>query len=164
MYDDMISIRRFKRKIDDIEKEVNFYARNGENMYLPDCISFYDYAYEHYIPKQDNTIVQSKYKALLGKFNVSDIPGYLYCLVLLAHLYKQATLFIEEHKENFNSLERALKNDFNILYCKVKLLIGFWKKIEGLVAVFINSMDMVDVEYLDDDIKTFDSRAIKHPL
>ena len=162
MYNEMIAVRRFKRKLEDIEKEVTWYVGNESNMYLPDYMNFYNYAYKHYLPPNDNSIVQSKYKSLLGDYNVKDIPGYLYCLVLLGHLRAQETVFLEEHKEDFESLGKLQIKDYNILHCKVKLLIGFLEKIDSIVAVFINSIDMLDVKYLDDDIKELDSRAIKH--
>ena len=162
MYQEMISVRRFKRRLDDIEKEVTWYVGNESNMYLPDYTSFYDYAFEHYIPQNDNSIVQSKYKSLLGDYNAKDIPGYLYCLVLLCHLHVEETNFIEEHKEDFGSLGKIQIKDYNVLHCKVKLLIGFLEKTDSMVAIFINSIDTRDVKYLDDDIKNLDSCAIKY--
>ena len=49
-----------------------------------------------------------------------------------------------------------------MLHCKVKLLIGFLEKIDGMVAVFVNSIDMPELKYLDDDIKNLDAIGVKH--
>lgn len=162
MYNEMISVRRFKRKLDDIEKEITWYVGNEKNMYTPDYRNFFIYAYNNYIPHQDNTIVQSKYKLLLGDYSVKGIPGYLYCLALLGHLRKEEKSFLDVHPIDYKESGQDEIAYFNILHNKVKLLIGFLDRIDNLVAVFINSADINELDYLDDDIKDIDSRAIKY--
>lgn len=162
IYDEMKSVRRFKRRLDEIDNEVTWYVGNEKNMFLPDYMGFYNYAYEHYIPKIDDTIVHSKYKELLGEYRSSDIPGCLYCLVLLGHLHDEEESFLKQHEKDFESLSKSTISDFIKLHCKTKLLYGFLGKINDWVAIFINSIDMAETEHLDDDIKTLGAVDIKH--
>ena len=162
MYDEMTSVRRFKRKLDDIDKEITWYVGNEKNMYSPDYRSFYQHAYNHYIPHENSAIVQSRYKMLLGEYNVNEIPGYLYCLALLGHFSKLEKDFLSAHENDVQELHHEEIIEFNILHSKVKLLLGFLGQFDSLVAVFINSIDNSGLEYLDDDIKNLDARAIKH--
>lgn len=162
MYEDLKKVRRFKRKLDEIEKEITWYVGNEKNRYLPDYMGFYSYAHENYIPKQDESIVQSRYKELLGEYNTDAIPGYVYCMALLGHFAMEERKFLEENgKDCENPSETQIKY-FNVLHSKFKLLAGFLEQLDALVAIFINSIDIMELEYLDDDIRNADSKAIKH--
>ncbi|MBQ8319067.1 MAG: hypothetical protein IJX85_12100 [Lachnospiraceae bacterium] len=162
MYTKMMSIRRFKRKLEDIEKELLWYTGDEKNMFTPNYRGFYDHAKKNYIPKVDNTVVQPQYKELLGESGVNDIPDFVYCLVLYGFYVLEEKRFINEHKDDFFTLPRPIIREFNILHCKKKLLSGFLGKFDPLIAVFINAIDSREVEYLDDDISELDNRAIKH--
>lgn len=162
MYDEMIIVHRFKRKLDDIEKEVAWFIGNEKTLNIPDYNGFYQHAYKNYIPHVNNTIVQSKYKVLLGEYKVNEIPGYLYCLALLGHLSKNETNFIRTHENSAHELAQEEIENLHVLHSKVKLLIGFLERIDSLVAIFINSIDDRELNYLDDGIKDLDARAIKH--
>lgn len=161
MYEELKQVRRFKRKLDEIEKEITWYVGNEKNCYLPDYSGFYAYAHENYIPKQNESMVQSKYKELLGEYNADVIPGYVYCMALLGYFAIEERKFLEEHGDCEKPTEMQIKY-FNVLHSKFKLLAGFLEQFDALVAIFINSIDMKELMYLDDDIKNADSRAIKH--
>ena len=162
MYNEMVTVHRFKRKLDDIEKELVWYAGDEKNQYLPDYMGFYQHAYDNYIPHENSQIVKTRYKALLGEYNVNEIPGYLYCLALLGHLNKKESDFLNTHGTNMQELSREEIANFHLLHSKVKLLISFFDRIDSIVAVYINSIDNRDIEYLDDGIKDLDARAVKH--
>lgn len=162
LYNELVGIRKFRRRLEEIEKEVTWYIGTEKNGFVPMYYEFYDYAYENYIPKNADTIVHAMYKNLLGEYRSSEIPGYLYCLVLLGHLHEEENSFLQAHEKDFDSLPESVKKDSVKLHSKVKLLIGFLSHIERLVAIFINSIDMAELEYLDDDIKELDAIAVKH--
>lgn len=161
MYEELKKVRRFKRRLEEIEKEITWYVGNEKNRYLPDYSSFYAYAQENYIPKQNESMVQSRYKELLGEYNADEIPGYVYCMALLGYFAIEERKFLEEHGDCEKPSVTQIKY-FNVLHSKFKLLAGFLEQFDALVAIFINSIDIMELEHLDDDIKNADSKAIKH--
>lgn len=158
MYDVMQSDKRTKRKLDKIEQTL---ARYSEGL-VPDYTGFYTYAINHYSPKKNESLVQSRYKNLLCDSNIEDFSDHFYCLVLFGHFSEEINSFSKKHEKDFDSLPKEQQMSYNVLYFKFKLLYGFLRNIESLSAMFVNSIDIQETEHLDDDIKKLDSTAIKY--
>lgn len=162
IYDEMSCVRRFKRRLDDIEKEVSWYVGNKQNGFIPLYLSFDNYAKEHYTPKDNNLIIYPKYKELLGEYRSLDIPVFVYCLALLAHLLDEAEVYAKQHENDSDLPSESILLEFFKLDNKISLLYHYLDQKDTLVAAFVNSIDMTEVEYLDDDINKLDALSVKH--
>ena len=162
IHKEMSKKRCFRKRLDEIEKELSRYIGNEKNMFVPDYVSFDSYAYEHYFPKEEDSNVCSKYMTLLGENRSEDIPGCFYCIILIVHLHDELELFLKLHENEFESLSKSKILDFENLHSKFKLLYRFLMKIDNVVAAVVASIDMEATEYLDDDIKSLDAIAVKN--
>lgn len=158
IYEDMNKIPFFQTCFSGVDSELSKYIGADR----PDYSSFYEYAYTHYIPKEDTDVVTSKYKELLGDTSSIHVPGYFYCLLLFAHYVEAQRSFMQEHKDDIDTVPEYVIDELEEEHQKIKLLFGFLDKVEELVKAFIDSVDNDEIEHLDDDIKELDATSVKH--
>ncbi len=161
-YINMMKNPESKRCLEDIDRELTL--RSGTNSFLrvPDYSGFLQYAYKHYFPKNAENYAFPKYKELVGDLILAETPGFMYCIVLYGHLIYEMVMFEQAHQNDYKSLSREMRIRALEQYNKVKLLFRFLMDIEKLVAVVVNSIDLKETIYLDDDITTLDATAVKH--
>lgn len=162
MYNDLCSLRRFKRRIEEIEKEIVWFVGNKKNYFVPDYNSFYNYALEHYISMDNKNVAYPQYLAWIDGHSAKDIPGVIYCIALFGHLGIKEKEFLQVHESDIDSLTEKDILEYTLLHNKLKLLCGFLNKMEPLVAAFVNTIDASVVEHLADDTEDLDALAIKH--
>ncbi len=153
-YNQMMKVNKYKRRINDIDKEITWFVGNKKTNFKPKYEDFLRHAFDNYIPFDNNAVGYYKYKDLLGDCIVDEDPKYYFCLCLLGH-------YRNELRKYENVSEKDVP-EVKMLFDKVCLLLRFFERIEPLVAVCMNFSDTEKTEYLDDDIEKLDALAIKH--
>lgn len=141
IYQDMYKIKRFRKRLEEIDNEVGWYVGKQAFQYLPDYDGYYEYAFAHYVPNQDKYIVVEEVLDILKDKGANDIPGYIYCLLIMAHYQPIMEEKYEKCRGRMDELDKSEVAEFNIVRNRVKLTAGFLEKLDYQVPKFIRSIE-----------------------
>lgn len=159
-YNAMISNEKFKYQIEKLDKELTKYNGVSKNKREPEYSKYISMVYEKYL-KNDNDKVTGRYKGFQDEKYI-DLPMGYYFLLLFSKKFNDIIKFHEKHTEveiNENPILVYMRRE---IASEVKLLTGLLETMENVVAAVINSVDNMEVEYLDDNLENLDALGIKH--
>ena len=160
MYNSLLNSKKFRKKIERIEKEISWFNGMNNSTKRPDYIGFYDHIKKHYFDV-DNTSIEPKYKAILD-YTYGEEPEVLYFIMLFVKRQNDLDQFMEMYDTENSEKDSKLQKQYHKLFNEMKLLIGLLEKLDKLVLAVINSYDLINLQHLDDSIKELDGVTLKH--
>lgn len=159
-YDKLNSIKRFRKKIQEIEKEISWFNGVHAPSKRPDHSAFYDHLLKYYFDA-NNTTIAPKYKAIF-EYTYGEEPLVLYFVMLYIKRLSDKEQFEEKYSVEALDKDRSLAEEYLKIHNEWSLLFGLLEKMEGLVLAVVNSMELTKVKHLDEDVKELDSVTLKH--
>lgn len=160
-YDSLQKNHKYKARLDKIENDLSRFRGKSS---VPNYYGFLAYAQSNYFPSFKEDEVVSIYKYVLGDNTESSIPDFILCLILFADLYRRQEKSFSRLNKNPLMLSTQDAGVIIDLVEKSKLLISLLEHNMVIVDCFINAVDTMGTEYLDDDIKSLDALAVKSRL
>ncbi len=142
----LMQVRKHKRKVEDLEKEVLWYIGKEEEGYMPDYGGFTGRIYDEYLKNTDVEEVMDSYHRV-QEDPYEDLHEFWYCLILFSKKLNEQREYLLQPvstEEKTDEQEREELLEYTKLLNSVKLLHNLLENMEPLLEGYVKELPPVE--------------------